>query len=210
MAHRGVLFMDEFCEFHRDVLESLRQPLQDGTIVLTRANKTFKYPANFILVAASNPCPCGYRTHPTKKCVCSISEQNAYLKKLSGPLVDRIDLSVHMGVEEIVNETVFQNTCEDSRKVADRVLQARELQRARFSADCNALNARMKDSDVVKYCNITADCKSFLDSSAKKLDLSMRSYIKILKVSRTIADIANLDGIDLSCVAEALGFRENH
>lgn len=208
LSHRGVLFMDEFCEFRRDVVESLRQPLQDKYIVLNRLARTFIFPANFILIAATNPCPCGYRNHPTKSCVCSISRQTEYLKKLSGPLIDRIDLWVTMSNDDIQGKTFLANYGESSRVIANRVKLARHKQYERTASSGSILNANLADTALLHACNLDTSSLSLLDTASKKYGLSMRAYFKVLKIARTIADLElSVDTTSLH-IAEALQFRE--
>ena len=202
LAHRGVLFLDEFPEFHRDVLESLRQPLEDGTIHVARASRTVSFPAKFMLVAAQNPCPCGFAGDPQKSCVCSPTQFLRYQKKISGPLLDRIDLHVEvprLSFEKIEDETVL----EGSAVVRERVAAARERQIAR----AGMTNSEMGIREIKAYCRPEDAGLALLRNAVGSQHLSARAYHRVLKLARTIADLANADTISAQNIAEALMFR---
>ncbi len=202
LSHRGVLYMDEFPEFDRRVVEALREPLEEGHITVARAKGSARFPARFILLAAMNPCPCGYRGSTVKACTCSASELARYEKKLSGPIVDRIDLWVP--VAHIEYETLHESSKErESERVADTVRTGREIQFARFGK----LNSALTSNEVQEKSGLTDKAKLELQTYAEKLRLSPRSYIRTIKVARTIADLAGSETIDVSHILEALQYR---
>lgn len=202
LAHRGVLFLDEFPEFHRDVLESLRQPLEDGVINVARAVRSVSFPAKFILVAAQNPCPCGYYGDPEKVCICSPTQFLRYQKKISGPLLDRIDL--HVEVPRISFEKIEEDQeLENSAAVRRRVQEARKRQLERIGKT----NAEMGIQDLKTYCRPDASGLTLLRNAVATQHLSARSYHRVLKLSRTIADLEGKDEIQTRHIAEALIFR---
>lgn len=209
MAHRGVLFMDELPEFNRQVLESLRQPLEDGQVTVSRAQSTLTFPAEVILLAAHNPCPCGYYQSTQKECSCTPTQINHYQKKLSGPLLDRIDLHVEVpavDVGKLTNDTLSPN----SAAVRERVIKARQIQTNRFEKASKVLtNAQMSNQQIRQFCNLTEEAKGLLTTAMTKMHLSARSYHRLLKVSRTIADLAESENIQVDHVAEALQYRGN-
>jgi len=205
LAHNGVLFLDEFPEFRRDVIEALRQPLEDGYVVITRANATVTYPARFLLVCAMNPCKCGYLGHPTKACQCTPQEIRKYKSKLSGPILDRIDLHVEVPPVEI-GELLAEKKSSgvSSAEVRERVLFAREKQKKRQG---EKKNAELKPKEIKKVCLLEPGVESFLEASAKRLSLSARALHKVLKVARTIADLEGRERIAKEHVLEALQYR---
>jgi len=205
LAHNGVLFMDEFPEFRRDVIEVLRQPLEDGYVVITRANATVTYPAKFLLVCAMNPCRCGYLGHPTRACQCSPQEIKKYKSKLSGPILDRIDLHVEVPPVEI-SELLAEKKASGitSSEIRERVLTAKERQRRRQG---DKTNAELKPREIKKVCRLDHGVETFLESSAKKLSLSARALHKVLKVARTIADLEGRESIAKEHILEALQYR---
>ncbi len=206
LAHRGVLFLDEFPEFPRTIIESLRQPLEDGVIVVTRSMGSVTFPARFMLICASNPCPCGYRGHRNKECVCTANEILKYQKKLSGPIIDRIDLHVHcqaVSTNEILDHAQGEKSCDIQR----RVQECRERQSRRFLNDQIATNAEMSQKQIQKYTNITSGSQKYLKSAIEKYSLSARGYFRILKVARTIADLADSDEIMTRHILEAIQYR---
>jgi magnesium chelatase family protein len=208
LAHTGVLFLDELPEYPRSVLESLRQPLEDRKIDISRANSHTTYPANFMLVATMNPCPCGYFGDQTKECSCTSNQIIAYQKRLSGPLLDRIDLIVN--VSKVPNEILLDpNTLNNSQHLTsmEQINQAMLAQHRRFNRS-NSYNASMTNSDVKKYAAISNEAKSLLLVAANRLSLSARSYFKIIKVARTIADLDNEEGILEKHISEALQYRK--
>jgi magnesium chelatase family protein len=214
LAHRGVLFLDEFNEFPRSIMEALRQPLEDGCLTISRAKQRVIYPADFMLVASANPCPCGYAMHPKKNCTCNQNQIAKYQKRISGPILDRIDL--HIAVMP-VDTAEFQDNqkgsefLESSEKIRKRVLQARKLQEARFINEKICSNSQMKNSHIKEYCKLPKEVEQILTQAAAKFNLSARSYMKIIKVARTIADLDNSQEVSVAHMAEALQYRpKNH
>jgi len=207
LAHNGVLFLDELPEFKRTVLEVMRQPLEDRVINISRAKFSVQYPASFMLVAAMNPCPCGYYNHPDKDCVCSINEIKRYLHKLSGPLLDRID--IHLEVIPVpFNKLSEEDGGEKSIVIRKRVEKTRRIQEKRYQDnDTVHNNAQMTPTMIQKYCRIDDSGKLLLKNAMNKLQLSARAYDRILKVSRTIADMDNTENIQPHHLAEAINFR---
>lgn len=206
LAHRGVLFLDEFPEFPRSVLEALRQPLEDGEVTVSRASGSLNFPAKFVLVAAQNPCPCGYLGSNYKECICTPTQIIKYQKKISGPLLDRIDLFVEVPrvkVEKLAKESV----AESSKEVKKRVVSAKNHQKKRFAGTKLKSNAEMKAADVKKYCQIDEQTKKLLVQAVDRLGLSARAYHRILRLSRTIADLAESQFIKPEHLAEALQYR---
>ncbi len=207
LAHRGVLFLDEFSEFPRSVLESLRQPLEDGYVSVSRIAGSCRFPCRFIMIAASNPCPCGYLGHPKKQCSCTLSMILKYKKRISGPLMDRIDLFVD--IEPVSEEKIFAKLSgQSSADIRSRVLAGRKKQKHRFRDLRIISNAEMNMKDIIKYCQFSASGHSLLKQAVSKFSMSVRSYIKTIKVSRTIADLQGKDVIDELCIAEALQYRD--
>lgn len=206
LAHRGVLFLDELPEFQRSILENLRQPLEDGIIHISRVSHSLKFPAKFILVAAMNPCPCGYYGDPEKECVCSMSQVLNYKKKISGPILDRIDL--HIDMPRLSYEKLSsQELGEKSIDIKRRVEKAREIQKDRFK-DTDIINNSEMDSRMIKkVCILGDEAKSLLEQAVKTMQLTPRSYFKVLKVARTIADLAGSKKIDSMHLAESLQYR---
>ncbi len=206
LAHRDVLFLDEFPEFPRFVIENLRQPLEDGTITVSRAEGTWSFPARFILVASQNPCPCGYRSDPDHPCSCSPSQFQKYQKKISGPLLDRIDL--HVEVPRVQFEKLSKyELAESSVKIRERVEKAREIQSRRFKGLEIQTNSEMTGKEIREFCQLSDSSVDLLRAAVNRLHLSARGYNRILKLSRTIADLAGEDKIATDHVAEALQFR---
>jgi magnesium chelatase family protein len=200
LSHRGVLFLDELPEFNRLTLEALRQPLEDRTISVTRAKDSVDYPANFILIATANPCPCGYYGS-SKTCSCLPHQIQRYQQRLSGPILDRIDLFAH--VHEVEHAKLLSpNTTASSNRLS-RISDARQRQHARFGAQTK-LNADMTNADIKKLARLQPEAKQLLDTAGAKLDLSARSYMRIVKLARTIADLAGSKDIEASHIAEAL------
>ncbi len=206
LAHNGVLFLDEMPEYSRNTIETLRQPMEDGFITVARNSTTVQYPANFILVASMNPCPCGYYGSTTHECKCSPASIHKYLSKISGPLLDRIDL--HIEVDSINYEDLSQATLEESSaKIKQRVDTARKLQLNRFK-DCGVYsNAKMNEKEFKKYCALNKECTDLLEVAFKKLHLSARAYNRILKVARTIADLDGKENIEKVHLMEAIQYR---
>jgi magnesium chelatase family protein len=207
LAHNGVLFLDELPEFQRSVLEVLRQPLEERHIAISRARFTVDFPASFMLIASMNPCPCGYYNHPDKECVCPPGAVQRYLNKISGPLLDRIDLHVEVtpvSFEKIAN----QQRNESSESIRERVIKAREVQTKRFEGKESIFsNAMMPSPMVNEICQINEAGKNLLKTAMERLGLSARAYDRILKVSRTIADLAGTQEIRTEHLAEAIQYR---
>ena len=206
LSHRGVLFLDEFPEFGRSVLENLRQPLEDGVVTVARAASTLTFPAQFTLIAAQNPCPCGYYSDPTKTCVCSPSQIMKYQKKISGPLLDRIDLCVEVGRVEY-EKLSGEDTSENSEAIQKRVQVARDVQTARFANSAIKTNSEMSLREIKEFCSLGQEEQNFLKAAVIKLYLTARSYHRILKLSRTIADLSESKDIRTNHIAEALQYR---
>lgn len=210
LAHRGVLFLDEFNEYPRSVLESLRQPLEDGNIFITRAGGRVNYPAKFMLVASANPCPCGYLNHPTKPCTCTPREIKNYRKRISGPLMDRIDLYIEVpsvDTRNLSQDKRASKFLESSDKIRNRVIETRNIQEKRFKEELIYCNAEMKNSHIKKYCFLSREVEELLSKAGLTFQLSARSYFKMIKVARTIADIERSKEIRQSHMAEALQYR---
>ncbi len=206
LAHHGVLFLDEALEFSRPLLDSLRQPLENGTVTLTRAQASLTYPAKLMLIVAMNPCPCGYHGDPAHDCVCTPHQIRRYRSRLSGPLLDRLD--IHIEVPAVpVKELSGTTPAEDSTHIRERVIQARDRQLARYSDAHTLNNAQLKPRLVKKYCVLDAEGKTLLEQAVTKLGLSARAYGRILRVSRTIADLAQSEFIQSEHVAEAILYR---
>ncbi len=207
LAHNGVLFLDELPEFGRNVLEVLRQPLEDKRITVSRARYSVEYPANFMLVAAMNPCPCGYYNHPTRECTCSPGSVHRYMSRISGPLMDRIDL--HVEVTPVPPSALAEAAPgESSAAIRERVMKARAVQAERFSGTAGVYtNAGMNAAMLRTYCRMDRDTAALLEQAMVRLSLSARAYDRILKVARTIADIEGHARIERSDVAEAINYR---
>ena len=206
MSHRGVLFLDELPEFTHTALESLRQPLEDKVVTISRVSGSVTYPASFMLVAAMNPCPCGYHTHPTKECTCSPSTVARYQKRISGPLLDRVDVFVEVPPVEY-EKLVEEEPAEDSSRPRLRVEEARKIQGKRFKESGFFCNSEMGPAEVWKFCQLDEGAKGLLQTATQRLNLSARAFHRILKVSRTIADLEGTDGINIAHLAEALQYR---
>lgn len=207
LAHNGVLFLDEFPEFSRQVLEVLRQPIEDRMITVARARYTVNYPASFMLVASMNPCPCGYYGHPTRPCTCSPGAVNKYMNRISGPLLDRIDLQVE--IEPVAFDDMADPTpTESSAAIRERVMKAREIQQKRYK-DIKGIhcNAQMNSRLLKKYAWPDAEGLAKLKERMLKLNMSARAFDRILRVARTIADLAGSEKVEVSHIAEAIGYR---
>ncbi len=206
LAHRGVLFLDEMVEFPRNTLEVLRQPLEDGEITISRAQISVKYPANFILIGAMNPCPCGFLGDSKKPCTCSEYQINRYKSRLSGPLLDRIDIQIK--VQRLTDDELLSSAAgESSEEIRKRVIKAREIQLERYKNDGILTNSELTSKLIKKYCKIDDNTKQFLRNAINQFNLSARAYDRILKISRTIADIEGAKDIKLEHIAQALQLR---
>lgn len=206
LSHNGVLFLDEFPEFSRTALEVLRQPLEDGEVSITRVQASLRYPAMFTLIAAMNPCPCGYQGDEVHECTCSLSDVERYRKKLSGPLLDRIDLQVYvprLKYKEMKDKQVI----ESSQTIKQRVQKAREKQTKRFIQEGITCNAHMRHKEIKKYCSFDNGADTLLEKAFNSLGLSARSHDRIIKVARTIADLDNSEQITTKHLAEAIQLR---
>jgi magnesium chelatase family protein len=206
LAHRGVLFLDEFAEFPRQVLENLRQPLEDGLINVSRAAGNLAFPAKFMLVAAMNPCPCGFTGDSAKKCICSPTQIISYRKRISGPILDRID--IHVEVPRInFDKLASVAPAESSVNIKARVENARAVQRQRFTDTPFVTNSEMNSEAVKRYCQVDASSQQILKNAVEQLHLSARAYFRILKLARTIADLDAISDITANHIAEALQYR---
>lgn len=206
LAHNGVLFLDELPEFKRNVLEVLRQPIENGEVTVSRAVASITYPANFMLVAAMNPCPCGYLGDSRHQCTCTPGQIHRYRTRVSGPLLDRID--IHIAVPAVpYKELSTDYSGEKSGDIRQRVVAARNIQLERFKNDKIYSNGQMKTRHIKKYCKLKPDAQSLLENAMHKLGLSARAYTRILKLSRTIADLESLDDIQSYHVSEAIQYR---
>jgi magnesium chelatase family protein len=207
LSHRGVLFLDEMPEFDRSTLESLRQPLEDRIIAISRAKETALFPADFILVATANPCPCGFYGS-TQECQCTMAQLQRYRQKISGPILDRIDL--HVTVDTVDHGSLLQPaTNDDLRTIIEAISRARSIQQGRFKS-FQRLNASMTNKELRAFCNFDVGSKVFLDVAAKKLSLSARSYMKVAKTARTIADLEDSEAIKIAHISEALQYRNSN
>jgi len=222
LSHRGVLFLDEFPEFPRSVLEALRQPLEDGMVTVSRASGSLSFPARFILIAAQNPCPCGYLTDPEKQCICTPTQIIRYQKRLSGPILDRIDL--HIEVPRVkYDELSKESVAESSESIRNRINNARKIQAKRFTQtdlsrslsgersrgvdSITSINAEMRPQEIKKYCQIDDSSQDLLKSAVNQFHLSARAYYRIIKLARTIADLEGVENIKPEHIAEALQYR---
>lgn len=208
LSHNGVLFLDELPEFKRSALEVMRQPMEERRIVISRARITVDFPAGFMLIASMNPCPCGYFNHPDKECTCAPGVVKRYLNKISGPLLDRIDLQVEVTPVPLEKLARRNETAERSERIALRVQAARELQEARYREHVGVYcNAQMPSRMVRKWCTIDEAGGQLLKAAMEKLRLSARAYDRILKVARTVADLEASPTIQPHHLAEAINFR---
>ncbi len=216
LAHLGVLFLDELPEFPRSTLEVLRQPMEDGIVTITRVMGRAEYPASFLLLASANPCPCGFLNHPYKECTCGERAIEKYRKRISGPILDRIDLHVWVDPVEVNKLTsdekreIKGEKRESSKEIRERVKKARKMQESRFTDHTGVYsNSEMNNRLVKKYCKLSKEVREFLTSANMKYNLSARAYYKVIKVARTIADLENVGEIELKHVAEAVQYRED-
>lgn len=208
LAHRGTLFLDELLEYPRTILEALRQPLEDRHVTISRAAGRYTYPAEFLLVATMNPCPCGYYGDNEKACSCSTSQIINYQKRLSGPFLDRIDMTIN--VARVPHESLLSNKPlkkTQQQKTQQQIARAIETQQRRYGS-CDIYNSSLKNTDVDKCTTLSPDAKAFLLKAAKNLDLSARSYFKVIKVARTIADLEDSENITIPHLAESLQYRQ--
>lgn len=206
LAHNGVLFLDEFPEFKRNVLDSLRQPLEDGSVVISRVTHAIAFPARFMLVAAMNPCPCGYYGDQRRACICTGAQIHRYRSRISGPLLDRIDIQIEVPPVTI-RELSMETDEESSEVMRQRVVAARRIQEARFKGKSVYANAQMPTRSIKKYCAIGDSARHLLERAVEKFGLSPRAYHRILKVSRTIADLEATENVEEPHVAEAIQYR---
>lgn len=208
LAHLGVLFLDEMAEFPRSVLEAMRQPMEDGKVEISRVAGRIEYPAQFQLIAAVNPCPCGFLGDPKKECKCSPRDIEKYKRKISGPILDRIDL--HINVPAVETEKIIGNIAkgESSEKIRNKVMECRKKQYERLGKLGIFCNAQMKNKQVKEFCRLDIDGVHVLRLAMEKFDLSARSYFRVLKVARTIADFEGSEDVLSSHLAEALQYRE--
>jgi len=211
LAHKGVLFLDEFSEFQSPIIECLRQPMENGSITISRSRGSIKLPCDFTLVACSNPCPCGFLGDRKVICTCKPPQIDRYRKKLSGPILDRIDLFVRVwnpSLEQITGTGAFLKSQEkESPKIKERVEVVRNIQEKRFKADGITLNARMNNNLVKKYCLLNSSCEDLLDKAVQRFNLSPRSVYKVIKVARTIADMEGATAITPSHLAESIQYK---
>jgi magnesium chelatase family protein len=206
LSHNGVLFLDELPEFNRRTLEVLRQPLEDGTVTISRALNSTTFPAEFMLVAALNPCPCGFRNDPRRDCHCTVPQIEKYMAKISGPLLDRID--IHIEVPAVpFKELSAERSGTSSSQMREQVMAARELQCRRFTGSRTRTNAHMASRQIRQFCRLNEDCQEALRSSVNDLGLSARAHDKVLRVARTIADMDRSDAIQLPHLNEAINYR---
>ena len=207
LAHRGVLFLDEMVEFPRSVLEVLRQPLEDGEVVISRSKNSIKYPCNFILLGAMNPCPCGFLGDKEKQCSCTEFQIQRYRAKLSGPLLDRIDLIIQiprLSIQELTNTTP---EAEPSSIIRERVIKARKIQAKRYEKEGILTNSELTAELIKKYCQLDSNSSNIMKIAAQKYQLSGRRYSRVLKIARTIADLANCENIESNHITQALQYR---
>lgn len=206
LAHNGVLFLDELPEFHRDVMEAMRQPIEDGKVTISRVAGTLTYPSEVMLVAAMNPCPCGFFGHPTKQCICTQNAVRKYLNRISGPMLDRIDL--HVEVPPVNYSDLKSETAEESSaSIRERVNRARKIQTERYKGTSVTSNARLTSSMIKKYCVLDDAAEDYLKRSFDRLGMSARAYDRILKVARTVADLEGSEIIKKEHIFSAISFR---
>jgi magnesium chelatase family protein len=206
LAHNGVLFLDELPEFQRNVLEVLRQPIEDGVVTIARAAMSLTFPARFVLAAAMNPCPCGFFNDPSRDCTCTPPQIQRYVSKISGPLLDRIDIHIDMPAVKY-RELREDASGETSDQIRARVIAARERQLRRYQGEKIYCNAQLSPRQIRKYCNISVECERLLESAMTRLGLSARAHDRILKVSRTIADLDSSESIGTAHISEAIHYR---
>lgn len=206
LSHYGVLFLDEIPEFKREILDLMRAPLEDLKVTISRVSGTVTYPCDFMLIASMNPCPCGYYGSSDKECTCSSDQISKYINRLSGPLLDRID--IHIEVEPVkFKELSNSRTSESSEAIKLRVDKARKLQLERYQNDGINCNAQLTPKLISKYCNLSKECQELLEKAFNSLNLSARAHNRILKLARTIADLDESQDIKLNHLAEAIQYR---
>ena len=206
LAHYGVLFLDEILEFKRELLELMRGPLEDSKVTISRVSNSLTYPCDFMLIASMNPCPCGYHNSKEKECSCSVEQISKYINKLSGPLLDRID--IHVDVQPIKYQDLANTKLSESSKdIKIRVNKARNIQLDRYKNDGIHCNSQLTPSLISKYCVLSEECKTLLENVYNKLHLSARAHDRILKVARTIADLEESHNIKINHLAEAIQYR---
>jgi len=213
LSHRGVLFMDEFSEFGRPVLEALRQPMEDGVVTVSRSRGSITFPAKFVLIGSSNPCPCGFFGHPTKRCICGPKRIQNYQRKMSGPILDRIDLHINvLPVErsKLNISNLNKKSGETSSEVRKRVLKVRNLQYKRFVGEYIYTNAEMGNNQIAKFCKLDPETDLILNQAVSRFGLSARAYFKIIKVAKTIADLDGKDDISIQHMAESIQYRSKN
>ncbi len=206
LSHNGVLFLDELPEFQRNALEVMRQPMEDGKVTISRVNGTITYPSKFMLLASMNPCPCGYYGH-SNKCTCTQNEISKYLNKISGPLLDRIDIQVEAAALNYDDLGTYNKTEEKSDDIKKRVVNAINIQRARYAHENIRFNSELTSSKIERYCSLDEDGRKILKQAFESLNLSARAYHKILKMARTIADLEGKDDISVIHLSEAIQYR---
>ena len=206
LAHNGVLFLDELPEFKRDVMEALRQPIEDNKVTISRVSGSLTYPSSIMLVAAMNPCPCGFFGHPTRECTCSQNTVHKYLNRISGPMLDRLDLHVEVPPVDFLSLN-SENKEETSAEIRQRVNKARDIQNKRYEGTNITCNARLTPSLLKKYCVLTEDATRYLEMSFERLGMSARAYDRILKVARTVADLSGSEIIEKEHIFSAISFR---
>lgn len=206
LAHNGILFLDEMPEFPRNVLEVLRQPMEDKVITIARVMYTLEYPCNFMLIASMNPCPCGYFNHPTKKCTCGQAAISRYMNRISGPLLDRIDMHIEVTPVE-VSELSGKRSGESSQTIRERVVRARNIQTERFKGEMLHTNAMMSSRQLEQYCPLRPDSVKLLRGAMERMGLSARAHDRIIKLARTIADLEGVEEIQTAHIAEAIQYR---
>jgi len=208
LSHRGVLFLDEFPEFSRNVLENLRQPLEDGFVTVSRAQGTISFPARFLLVAAMNPCPCGFATDIDRACSCTTQQIDKYVKRISGPLLDRIDILIDVP-KVPTNKLTELSPGEPSSIICARIQTARDKQTERYRPLKVIMNSELTSDQVRKIIHPTDEARSLLQTATERFKLSARAYFRVLKVSRTVADLENSENVEITHIAEALQYRQN-
>jgi magnesium chelatase family protein len=206
MAHNGVLFLDELPEFPRNVLEVLRQPLEERRVTIARAQLTLTFPASFVLIAAMNPCPCGFANDFRKECFCTPPQIQRYMSKISGPLMDRIDIQIDVPAVPYKELSTVRGA-ESSESIRSRVVGARSIQLRRFYDEHIYTNAQMGPRQLRKYCVLTQECEKIMENAVTKLGFSARGYDRILKVARTVADIDGSDNLEPKHLSEAVQYR---